>query len=221
MPRPPTATSRRSVRSQPSSSRSPSSARSAARPPVHDLDAPAGGKPQARLQPEADDVGRPAAVRGCRDPGWPGRADHLHADRLDRPSAGVAMGEAREVIADRFGDAYTMPKGRRLQDQGQGRPGGARGDPADQLRARPGLAGRHAQAVTRLRLYRLIWQRALASPDGGQGAGDDDRRAGGRATVFGRARRRRSSTASAGSIPKAGTTSAEEAERRAADAGRG
>ena len=26
------------------------------------------------LQPEADDVGRPAAVRGCRDPGWPGRA---------------------------------------------------------------------------------------------------------------------------------------------------
>ena len=33
---------------------------------VHDLDPPAGGQPQARLQPEADDVDRPAAVRGRR-----------------------------------------------------------------------------------------------------------------------------------------------------------
>ena len=33
---------------------------------VHDLDAPAGGQPQARLQPEAHDGGRPAALRGRR-----------------------------------------------------------------------------------------------------------------------------------------------------------
>ena len=33
---------------------------------VHDVHAPAGGEPQARLQPQADDVGRPAAVRGRR-----------------------------------------------------------------------------------------------------------------------------------------------------------
>ena len=38
-----------------------------ARGTVHDLDAPAGGQPAARLQPEADDVGGPAPVRGHRD----------------------------------------------------------------------------------------------------------------------------------------------------------
>ena len=51
---------------------------------VHDLDPPAGGQPQARLQPEADDVDRPAPVRGRRHAGRPRRAHHLHANGLHR-----------------------------------------------------------------------------------------------------------------------------------------
>ena len=51
----------------------------------------------------------------------------------------------------------------------------------------------------RLRLYRLIWQRALASPDGGEGARDDDGRAGRRSLRAARlARRRPCSMASRG-----------------------
>ena len=55
-----------------------------------------------------------------------------------------------------------MPRGRRLQDQDQGRPGGPRGDPADHFARDPdSLAGE--LDAEQLRLYRLIWQRALAS----------------------------------------------------------
>src|SRR6202008_3340478 len=76
--------------------------------------------------------------------------------------AGVAMGEAREVIRDRFGDPYTMPKGRVYKTKTKGaqeahesiRPTSFRRDPdslADFLKPEE------------LRLYRLIWPRALAS----------------------------------------------------------
>jgi len=76
--------------------------------------------------------------------------------------AGVAMGEARDVIRDRFGDPYTMPKGRVYKTKTKGaqeahesiRPTSFRHDPeslADFLKPEE------------LRLYRLIWQRALAS----------------------------------------------------------
>ena len=76
--------------------------------------------------------------------------------------AGVAMGEAREVIGDRYGEPYTMPKGRVYRTKTKGaqeahesiRPTSFRRDP-DSL----------AQWLKpeELRLYRLIWQRALAS----------------------------------------------------------
>jgi DNA topoisomerase-1 len=76
--------------------------------------------------------------------------------------AGVAMGEAREVIRARFGAAYTMPKGRVYRTRTKGaqeahesiRPTSFKRDP-------DALAG-HLDA-SELRLYRLIWQRALAS----------------------------------------------------------
>ncbi len=76
--------------------------------------------------------------------------------------AGIAMGEAREVIGDRFGATYTMPKGRVYKTKSKGaqeahesiRPTSFRRDPDS-------LAG-HLKA-DELRLYRLIWQRALAS----------------------------------------------------------
>ena len=109
--------------------------------PVHDLDAAAGGEPQAGLQPEADDVGRPAAVRGHRDRRGPGRPDHLHANRLHgdrgRGDGRGARGH-RRALRPGIHDA----QGPRLQDEVEGRPGGPRVDPPDELPARPGFAGR-------------------------------------------------------------------------------
>ncbi len=76
--------------------------------------------------------------------------------------AGVAMGEARDVIRDRFGAEYTMPKGRVYRTKAKGaqeahesiRPTSFRRDP-DWLTS--------SLKPEELRLYRLIWQRALAS----------------------------------------------------------
>jgi DNA topoisomerase I len=76
--------------------------------------------------------------------------------------AGVAMGEAREVIEGRYGHEFTMPKGRVYKTKSKGaqeahesiRPTSFRRDPDS-------LAG--SIQPDELRLYRLIWQRALAS----------------------------------------------------------
>ena len=76
--------------------------------------------------------------------------------------AGVAMGEAREVIGERFGATFTMPKGRVYKTKSKGaqeahesiRPTSFRRDP-DSLAS--------FLKPEELRLYRLIWQRALAS----------------------------------------------------------
>ena len=103
-----------------------------ARAAVHDLHPPAGGQPQARPQPEADDVDRAAAVRGRRHAGRPCRAHHLHADRLDgdgRGRHGRGARGHRRALRGAVHDA----QGPGLQDQVQGRPGGPRVDPADLL----------------------------------------------------------------------------------------
>jgi DNA topoisomerase-1 len=76
--------------------------------------------------------------------------------------AGVAMGEAREVIGERYGAEFTMPKGRVYKTKSKGaqeahesiRPTSFRRDPDS-------VAG--SLKPEELRLYRLIWQRALAS----------------------------------------------------------
>ncbi|MFL5779659.1 MAG: type I DNA topoisomerase [Chloroflexota bacterium] len=76
--------------------------------------------------------------------------------------AGIAMGEAREVIRGRFGPEYTMTKGRVYKTKTKGaqeahesiRPTSFRRDPDS-------LAG--TLKPEELRLYRLIWQRAIAS----------------------------------------------------------
>jgi len=76
--------------------------------------------------------------------------------------AGIAMGEAREVITQRYGDRYAMPKGRVYKTKSKGaqeahesiRPTRFARDPES-------LAG--SLKPEELRLYRLIWQRALAS----------------------------------------------------------
>ena len=76
--------------------------------------------------------------------------------------AGIAMGEARETIADRYGAPYTMPKGRVYKTKSKGaqeahesiRPTSFRRDP-ESLEA--------SLKPEELRLYRLVWQRGLAS----------------------------------------------------------
>ena len=63
--------------------------------------------------------------------------------------SGQAIGEAREVIGDRYGADYTMPKGRPFKTKTKQRPGGARGDPADVVPARPRGARARSWAATR------------------------------------------------------------------------
>ena len=67
------------------------------------------------------------------------------------------------MIGERFGERYGTGKGRVYKTKAEGRPGGARVDPADVVPARPGLAARRTSRPTSYKLYRLIWQRAIAS----------------------------------------------------------
>jgi DNA topoisomerase I len=76
--------------------------------------------------------------------------------------AGVAMGEARDVIRDRFGEPYTMPKGRVYKTKTKGAQEAHESiRPTSFARDPDSLAG--FLKPEELRLYRLIWQRALAS----------------------------------------------------------
>ncbi|MFL5680098.1 MAG: type I DNA topoisomerase [Chloroflexota bacterium] len=76
--------------------------------------------------------------------------------------AGVAMGEARDVIRDRWGEPYTMPKGRVYKTK-------SKGAQEAHESIRPTSFGRDPDSLAgtlkpeELRLYRLIWQRAIAS----------------------------------------------------------
>lgn len=76
--------------------------------------------------------------------------------------AGIAMGEAREVIGSRYGERYTMPKGRVYKTK-------SKGAQEAHESVRPTSFRRDPDAMTEFlkpdeaRLYRLIWQRALAS----------------------------------------------------------
>ncbi len=76
--------------------------------------------------------------------------------------AGVAMGEARDVIGERYGERYTMPKGRVYKTK-------AKGAQEAHESVRPTSFRRDPDTMTAFlksdeaRLYRLIWQRALAS----------------------------------------------------------
>ena len=76
--------------------------------------------------------------------------------------AGVAMGEARQVIAGRYGLPYVMPKGRVYKTKTKGAQEAHEAvRPTSFTRDPDSLAG--VLDNDELRLYRLIWQRALAS----------------------------------------------------------
>jgi DNA topoisomerase I len=76
--------------------------------------------------------------------------------------AAVAMSEAREVVGERFGEDYALAKGRVYKTK-------ARGAQEAHEAIRPTSFARTPETVStslqpdELRLYRLIWQRALAS----------------------------------------------------------
>ena len=100
-----------------------------ARRAVHDVHAPAGSEPSARLQPEADDVGRPATLRRRRDARGSRRPHHLHANRLHghrRRGDGRGPRRHRRALRRAVHDA----EGPGLQDEVEGRPGGPRVGPA-------------------------------------------------------------------------------------------
>jgi DNA topoisomerase I len=76
--------------------------------------------------------------------------------------AGIAMGEARDVIGARWGQPYTMPKGRVYRTKAKGAQEAHESiRPTSFARDPDSLAG--TLKPEELRLYRLIWQRAIAS----------------------------------------------------------
>jgi len=76
--------------------------------------------------------------------------------------AGIAMGEAREVIEARYGHPYTMPKGRVYKTKSKGAQEAHESIRPTSFRRDPDSLAPHLKA-DELRLYRLIWQRAIAS----------------------------------------------------------
>ena len=59
--------------------------------------------------------------------------------------AGVAMGEAREVIGERYGEPYTMPKGRVYKTKSKGAQEAHESIRPTSFRRDPGRDGRIAQ----------------------------------------------------------------------------
>ena len=128
---------------------------------VHDQHPPAGGQPQARLQPRRTMSVAQRLYEGIEVDGESvGLTTYMRTDSTSM--AGVAMGEAREVIGGRFGAEYTMPKGRVYKTK-------AKGAQEAHEAIRPTSFQRDPDSLARwlsseeLRLYRLIWQRAIAS----------------------------------------------------------
>ncbi|MEO5704741.1 MAG: type I DNA topoisomerase [Candidatus Limnocylindrales bacterium] len=76
--------------------------------------------------------------------------------------AGDAMGEARDVIRERFGEPYTMPTGRVYKTKSKGAQEAHESIRPTSFRRDPDSLAKFLKS-DELRLYRLIWQRALAS----------------------------------------------------------
>ena len=76
--------------------------------------------------------------------------------------AGVAMGEARDVIGERYGPRYTMPKGRVYRTKSKGAQEAHESIRPTSFRRDPESLAKYLKS-DEARLYRLIWQRAIAS----------------------------------------------------------
>jgi DNA topoisomerase-1 len=94
------------------------------------------------------------------DEGQVGLITYMRTDSV--AMSAEAMAEAARVIAGRFGDEYAMPKGRSYTTR-------TRNAQEAHEAIRPTSFGRDPEAISRRlgndegRLYRLIWQRAIAS----------------------------------------------------------
>jgi len=76
--------------------------------------------------------------------------------------AGQALGEARAVITKRYGPTYAMPKGRVFRTRSRNAQEAHEAIRPTSFARDPEALGRHL-GRDEARLYRLIWQRALAS----------------------------------------------------------
>ncbi len=76
--------------------------------------------------------------------------------------AGQAMGEARETIRARFGNAYATPRGRAYRNRSRSAQEAHEAIRPTSFARDPESLGRHL-GRDEARLYRLIWQRAIAS----------------------------------------------------------
>ena len=76
--------------------------------------------------------------------------------------AAEAMAEARGLIGERFGAPYAMPRGRVYKTRIKGAQEAHESIRPTSFRRTPELLAKHLKG-DELRLYRLIWQRALAS----------------------------------------------------------
>jgi DNA topoisomerase-1 len=92
--------------------------------------------------------------------GQTGLITYMRTDSVSM--AGVAMNEARSVIAKRFGEPYTMPKGRSHRTTSKGAQEAHESIRPTSFHREPGSLEDHLKPEE-LRLYRLIWQRAIAS----------------------------------------------------------
>ena len=105
---------------------------------LHDQHAAAGGFAQARTRRSPHDADRAGALRRRRSrrPRDAG-SDHLHADRFDERRVLGAICRARGDRAPLWAGVRARDAARLLA-QGEGRAGGARGDPTDGAAPRPG-----------------------------------------------------------------------------------
>ena len=113
--------------------------RAPAEPAVHDVDAAAGGEPEAPLHRADDDARRAAPLRE--------RLHHVHAHRLD-DAVGVGAAGGARAGGDAVRSGVRAGAAATLRAQGEERAGSARGDPPVR-RCVPHAAGGRARAEPR------------------------------------------------------------------------
>ena len=109
------------------------------RPALHHLDPAAGGLVPARLLGLAHHADRAAALRRRRHRRRDRRSDHLYAYRRRADGARGDRRGARAPSRNEFGQTISAGEAALLLDQGEERPGSARGDPPDRFLAHAGI----------------------------------------------------------------------------------